>query len=317
MRRRLGPLAGGVDGLRAVHDVVADAVLREAAWSAGARTGAPRWSRSRRTAARASARRRGRSAESRGARPGPPGTPSRHGRAAAWARRPPTTRCCGTTASAARGARRVGGAVVRGDAAEDVLGRRLRVLDLDVEVAARVEDAGVEQLVLELLARALPVDGDQVVVRKLGLRILVQLSLVAVGRDVVDVEVVLLDVLAVVALGVGQAEQPLLEDRVAPVPQRERQAQPLLVVADPGDAVLAPPVGARARLIVGEVRPGVAARRCSPRGPFPTAVRSGTAPRRARAPPPVPRAAAAPRPSASLADQIRPRRTPSYPSPVG
>ena len=65
-----------------------------------------------------------------------------------------------------------------------------------------------------------------------GLRVLVQPALVGVGRQVVDVEVVLLDVLAVVALGVGQAEEPLLEDRVVLVPQREREAQPLLVVAD-------------------------------------------------------------------------------------
>ena len=69
--------------------------------------------------------------------------------------------------------------------------------------------------------------------------------------------VALLDVLAVVALGVRQAEQALLQDRVPLVPQRKSQAQPLLVVADPGDAILTPPVRARPRLIMTEVRPGV------------------------------------------------------------
>src|SRR5262249_48153337 len=48
-----------------------------------------------------------------------------------------------------------------------------------------------------------------------------------------------------------------LEDRVAFVPQRQRQAQPLLVVADAGEAVLAPPVRTGPRLIVAEVGPGV------------------------------------------------------------
>jgi hypothetical protein len=67
------------------------------------------------------------------------------------------------------------------------------------------------------------------------------------GRKVIDVEVVLLDILAVVAFGVRQAEQALLQDGVPFVPQREGQAQPLLVVADPGQAVLTPPVGARDR----------------------------------------------------------------------
>ena len=150
-------------------------------------------------------------------------------------------------------------AVVHGDAAEDVLRCRLRVLDLDVEVVVVVEDAGVEQLVLQLMPRPGSVRGDEVVVRELLLRVLVEIALVAVRRDVVDVEVVLLDVLAVVALDVRQAEQALLQDRVALVPQRDRQAQPLLVVADPGDAVLAPPVRAGPRLVMAEVRPGVAA----------------------------------------------------------
>jgi hypothetical protein len=60
-----------------------------------------------------------------------------------------------------------------------------------------------------------------------------------VGRGAVQVEVVLLDVLAVVALAVGQPEHPLLQQRVPAVPQRQRETQPLLVVADAGDAVLA------------------------------------------------------------------------------
>src|SRR5512135_1780707 len=79
------------------------------------------------------------------------------------------------------------------------------------------------------------------------------------GGRAVEVEVVLLDVLTVVALGVGQPEHPLLQQRVAAVPQRQREAEPLLVVAEAGDAVLAPPVRAGARLIVREVGPGIAA----------------------------------------------------------
>jgi hypothetical protein len=78
-------------------------------------------------------------------------------------------------------------------------------------------------------------------------------------RRVVEVEVVLLDVLAVVAFGVREAEQALLEDRVVAVPHREGQAEALLVVADSPDAVLAPPVRPGARLVVADEVPGVAA----------------------------------------------------------
>src|SRR5262249_46142996 len=83
---------------------------------------------------------------------------------------------------------------------------------------------------------------------------------VGVRRRGVQVVVQLLGVLAVVALGVGQAEEALLQDRIAAVPQGERQAQPLPVVTDAGQAVLPPAVGPAARVVVREVRPGAAVR---------------------------------------------------------
>ena len=77
------------------------------------------------------------------------------------------------------------------------------------------------------------------------------------GRRRVEVEVVLLHILAVVAFAVGQSEEPLLEDGVLPVPQGQAETEVLLVIGNAGDAVLAPPVGARAGLVVGEEIPGV------------------------------------------------------------
>src|SRR5271166_5172937 len=78
------------------------------------------------------------------------------------------------------------------------------------------------------------------------------------GWRAVEVEIILLDVLAVIALAVSQAEQPLLEDRVLAIPQRQGKTQPLVVVAEPGEAVLTPVIGARAGLIVGEIVPRIA-----------------------------------------------------------
>ncbi len=138
----------------------------------------------------------------------------------------------------------LGPAVVHVDAAEQVVRPGLGVGDLDVEVAVLVEDAGVEQLVLHLEARARAVRVDEVGVRERRLRVLVQPALVRVRRQVVDEEVVLLDVLAVVALAVGQPVQALLEDGVLLVPHGQGEAQALVLVADPGEAVLAPAVGA-------------------------------------------------------------------------
>ena len=138
--------------------------------------------------------------------------------------------------------------------------RRFGVLDEDVEVAVPVEDPGVEQLVLHLLAAAGAVHTDQVGVGEGILRVLVQHLQVGAGRGGVEVEVVLLHVLAVIALRVGQPEEPLLEDRVTPVPQREREAEPHPIVAEAGDAVLAPAVGPRAGVVVGKAVPGIAVR---------------------------------------------------------
>jgi len=64
----------------------------------------------------------------------------------------------------------------------------------------------------------------------------------------------------VVSLGVGQAEETLLEDRVTAVPQGHGEAEPLLVVGEPGDSILAEAVGEGAGLIVRAAVPGVAVR---------------------------------------------------------
>ena len=154
---------------------------------------------------------------------------------------------------------RLRAAVVDRDLDQDVFGRFLGVFDEHVEVAILVEDAGVEQFVLEFVAAAAAAGLDEIGVRKGRLRILVEVLHVRMGRRAVEVEVVLLDVLAVIAFAVGQAEQAFLEDRVLAVPQGQREAEPLLVVGDAGQAVLAPAVGAGAGLVVGEVVPGVAA----------------------------------------------------------
>ena len=173
---------------------------------------------------------------------------------AAVARRVPTTTCCGTRASAAGGVGAASGPrFATRDPHEDVVGRGLRVLDEDVEVAVLVEDAGVEQLELRLPpCRAARFSSTQPRVRELALRILVEHLHVRVRRRGVEVEVVLLHVLAVVALGAGQAEEALLQDRIAAVPERQREAEARVAVADAGEAVLAPAVGARARVSCGK-----------------------------------------------------------------
>ena len=145
-----------------------------------------------------------------------------------------------------------------GDADQHVFRARLRVFHEHVEISVFGEDAGVEQLVFGLVARASPVGLYQVRIGILALRILVEVLHVRVRRRAVDVEVVLLHILAVVALAVGEPVQALLQDGITTVPQCQREAQLLLVVAQSAEPVLAPLVRARARMVMREVVPGIA-----------------------------------------------------------
>ena len=95
-----------------------------------------------------------------------------------------------------------------------------------------VEYAGVNQFVLEVFTRSVPVGHDQLAIRKLSLRVFVQIFHVGVSGSAVDVEVILLDILAMVPLAVGEPKQALLQDRIPLVPERESETEPLLLVAD-------------------------------------------------------------------------------------
>ena len=148
--------------------------------------------------------------------------------------------------------------VANRDLDEDVFRRSLGVLDEHVEVAVLIEDTGVQQLVLELLASPAGVGLDQKIIRVRRLGVLVEVLHVRVGRRRIEVEVILLHVLSVVPLAVGEAEQALLENRVFAVPQRHRETQQLEIVGDSREPVFAPTVGPRAGMIVAEVIPGVA-----------------------------------------------------------
>src|SRR5690348_12975324 len=61
-----------------------------------------------------------------------------------------------------------------------------------------------------------------------------------------------------IPFGVGQTEQPFLQDRILAVPQRDREAPAHIEVAEPADAVLAPAIGATARMFVRQIVPGIA-----------------------------------------------------------
>src|SRR5439155_22476231 len=147
-------------------------------------------------------------------------------------------------------------AVLAGDPDAHVGRAGLGVVGGDRPVPPAGEHAGVDQFVLRLPAPAFPVDPGQLVVREGALRIVVPPAHPRVGGRGVEVPPVLLRSLPVVAFLAGQAEDALLDDRVAAVPERQGEAEALLVIADAAEAVLVPPVRPGTRVVVREVVPG-------------------------------------------------------------
>src|SRR6476620_7659031 len=97
----------------------------------------------------------------------------------------------------------------------------------------------------------------EVFIRECQLRVMVTPAIPGMAGNGVEVPPIFLDVLPVVSLCAGQPERALLQDGVAPVPQRQPQAQELVDVGEPGQAILAPPVVAGACVVMRQVAPGL------------------------------------------------------------
>ncbi len=146
--------------------------------------------------------------------------------------------------------------VYHSDLDQNVFLGRLGVLDENVKITVIFKYPGVQKFVFKIVESAPPVFSEQVCVRKLGLGILVKHLHVAVRGGAVEIEIVLFDIFPVVALGVGQTKQPLLEEGIPAVPEGQGQAEILVPVADSGQAILIPAVDSAAGMLVGEEIPG-------------------------------------------------------------
>src|ERR1051326_4507937 len=132
-----------------------------------------------------------------------------------------------------------------------------RILDKYIEVAALVEHSCIEQLEFGLIFAAPAIFSCELGIRILGLRIFVEVLHVGVGRRGIEVEVIFLYVFTMIALVAGDAEKPLLKNRIAPIPKSQRKTESLVPVRDSGNSVFIPTIGARAGMIVRKIIPGL------------------------------------------------------------
>ena len=149
---------------------------------------------------------------------------------------------------------------MRRDAHQHIVNAGSRVFHEHVEIPVLVEDPRVQQFVFRRADPAALILGNQVRVGECRLRILVEHLQIRMRRRRVQVVVELLDVFAVISLAVGQPEKSLLQNRIALIPQRQGQAQNLVVVGKSRDTVFAPAIRAAAGVIVRKIVPGIAMR---------------------------------------------------------
>ena len=156
--------------------------------------------------------------------------------------------------------RRFGPAIGQGDANQDVIGRVLHVFGEDVEITVIVEQAAVHEFELRLCPAAAAVLLDQPRIRKFGLGIFIERLQIRMGRRGIEVKIAFFHVLAVIALAVGEAEEPLLQNRILAVPQRQRETEPALAVGEAEQPVLAPTISAATGVVVWKILPARALR---------------------------------------------------------
>src|ERR1035441_35167 len=141
----------------------------------------------------------------------------------------------------------------------DILGRFLGILDEDVEILIVIENVRIEELEFRTHA-AIAVLFDQLAIRELSMRILVEHPHITVSGNVIQMEPVLLCILAMIAFVAGEPEHTLFQNGIAAVPKRQSEHQQLVTVADSRYAVLTPSIRLAARLIVREKVPGISVR---------------------------------------------------------
>src|SRR5205809_5963699 len=123
--------------------------------------------------------------------------------------------------------RRLRPAVRCADLDKEIVGIDLRVFEGDIEVTMVSQNSRVPQLGFRRLLWPPKICRDQLLVRKAPLRITVEHPHIAMSWRAVFVEINFLHVFAVVSLRPGHTEKPLFQERIAPIPERERETEAL------------------------------------------------------------------------------------------
>src|SRR4051812_34520167 len=133
---------------------------------------------------------------------------------------------------------------------QHIVGSGFGILNNHIEITIVIENASVDELELQCIFSPLTVFCHELVVGKLGLGILVQKLHVRMARRRIEIEIILLDVLAVIPFVSRQSEETLLENGVFAVPEGKRKTYVLMSVGNPAEPVFSPAIRTAPCLIV-------------------------------------------------------------------
>src|SRR5437868_2534646 len=108
------------------------------------------------------------------------------------------------------------------------------VFDKYVEITIFIKDSGIQQFILWASAATIPVLFDQLCIWKSGLRIFVEILHVGMRRSRIEIEVILLHVLAVICFARDKTIQTFLQYRIVTIPKCQCKNQNLVAIADSG-----------------------------------------------------------------------------------
>ena len=118
------------------------------------------------------------------------------------------------------------------DLDKDILGNLLGIFHKHIEVAIAIEDSRIEELVFHVASAAPFAVRDQVIVGKCGMGIFIQVLHVGMSWRAVQIEVILFDILTMVAFAIRQSKEALFEDWIVAIPQGQTKTEQLLFIAD-------------------------------------------------------------------------------------
>src|SRR6266487_3198782 len=139
---------------------------------------------------------------------------------------------------------RLRSAVESSDADENIIGTSFGIFDKNIEVAILTKDACIEQLIFGHALAALTIGFNQISVRKCALRIFIQHLHIRMGWRGIKIKIVFFHILAMIALRASQAKETFFENSILPIPERKRETQTLLIVADASQSILIPTINA-------------------------------------------------------------------------